>query len=319
MKKFILALSDDNCPNFKLLSPIIELEKFNTKIFIHRTPIVKYDDCEVAANFDYFIDFSYEPDTFMELLIPEKYANIQRHSKTRQLLTVRNFNNARGNKQHFLKPNNYYTIIDGNNLTALSQVGKPLCEFVVIKNEFGARGKDQAKVPTKFLTSFFDNAIGATYEKVKELPYVELSDKYFDIPFSSIGNVTVTEFVPNIKTEWRLIVSGNDIVVRERPISTNLKDFPQANLPDNYHEEVTYTSLSSKFSTSSIELITSFVKYIGMKFGSIDLYTLDNGKLGIFEYSTEYSIHNLDMKYMNQLLLNSLESILTPVLSSLEK
>lgn len=316
MKKFILALSDDACPNFKMLSPVIEISNLNIEIYIHRTPIIKYDDLEVVSNFDYFIDFSYEPDSLIKLLLPDKYINIPRHSKTRQFINIRNFNLTRGNKTRLLKPNNYHTIINSNNLTPLAQIGTPLCEYVVIKNEFGARGTDQVKLPTKFLISFFDNAIGATYEEIKKLPYVELSSKYHDIPFSSVVDLTVTEFIPNISKEWRIIVSGDNIVAREREINTDLKTFPQANLPCNYHEEISYEPLSSCFSIASIEVITSFINYIGMKFGSIDLYVTNDGDLGIFEYSTEYGTSNLNLLYMKELLLNSLTSILTPVLES---
>ena len=311
MKQYIVAISDDNSPSFDLLPPVYTVDnKFS--ILFHHYPKMEIVGDDVSCNFDYYIDFGMGVDEIAEAYFDDKYINIPRISKRMQTATIVKFNKTRDTASKIAYPRNYITQYDNNaSVLAIAQVGVPQTDRVLIKHQFGARGDNQVIVPKHMLSSFLNKAQGKNVNEVQEmfpdLIYSKLTKK--DTPmYPTIGSMYVCDFIDDVVSEWRIIISGTLKYVRTRTISNG--DYPQANLDLKSSKPLEYTNLSVEFSESEVELIEDFITFSGLKYGSLDIYKNQNGDIGIFEYSNEYGIHAEDPVFIRKLLITTVTEIL---------
>lgn len=326
--KLIVGVTHYACNNVEILPPshVFENPEIGAVIF-HEDPRV--ESSTNLANFDIHIDFTNGGvNTLHECLFAHRYLHIPKVSKKDQFLKMIGFNKnspiklktptvfmaTRRNSNH-----KYYEL-------PIANIGTPNCDKVVVKHSHGARGSNQLVIQTNMLQTVIKEAqnkdltLGEIKELFPDIILTEGSDLELKL-LDNYDNFVVTEYVPGIQKEWRLLVSGDEIYHRERVI--NEGEYPQANLNvTTYHNTptVVYKPLSeSSIPVEIIETLQAYVKYIKLPIGSLDLYIEEDGSFGIFEYSQQFAFHGADPAFIRKLHLDAVEFIITDMLSKGDK
>lgn len=310
----IVAVTNSFNDTVTMLPPSANIENVGQVLF-HNNPRLEFDGADISANFDHHIDFRITKNKLHQELLGEAYTHYPRLKRRTQYLNVFQFNKGRPVDQQITIPHYYMATLREGEHVGITNFGIPKCDKVVIKEQLGARGSNQVVVPTNMLTTLLKHSKGKTLGEVSEmfpdLIYTDNSNwemKFFDDP----NDLFISELLTNVKSEYRLLVGGDRIYGRERTIKAG--PYPQANLEvDKFHsvQEVTYERIEDMFDEALVKTLYDFVAYIDLPIGSVDLYSTTDGTWGIFEYSTQFAFHGASPTFIRQLLLDSVEQILT--------
>ena len=309
MNPIIVAISEP-AVTLNLLPPVYETP--NYCIIFHRSPHVEISKGEAICNFDYHIDFDYRPDEVSMLYLGKKYIHLPRLSRTAQMATIDNFNKTKLHDIRVHAPFSYAASFGKDvPIMHLSRFGIPAAERVVIKHQYGARGNDQIIVPKHLLSSVLKFIVGKTSDEIKErFPSLIYSPTLNNerVLFNSTDAIFVCDYIENVSREYRILVAGDTLYLRQRQIKHG--EYPQANLDLNTTKPIQYQLAEKVLSDKQIELLRGFVNYADIKFGSIDVYVTENRRLGIFEYSNEFGMHAEDPSFIRSLLITAVENLI---------
>lgn len=312
----VVAVTNSFNDTVTLLPPSVHISGIGNIIF-HNNPRIEFDGNIVHSNFDYHIDFRIKKDKLHNELVGEKYSHYPRLKRMTQYLNVFKFNQSRipSTLPKIIIPQYYLATLREGEHVAITNFGIPECGSVVIKEQLGARGSNQVVVPSNMLTTLLKHSKGKTLGEVKDmfpdLIYTDNSNwdlMFFDDP----NDIFISELITNVRSEYRLLVGGENVYGRERTIKAG--PYPQANLDtDKFHtvHEVKYDRVEDMFDSEIVKMIYDFVEYIDLPIGSIDLYSTTDGNWGIFEYSTQFAFHGANPNFIKQLLLDGVKQVLT--------
>lgn len=304
----VVAIRADGAPNIITLPPDLVVD--DKRIVIHFDPVWELTKDGYDANFDILIDVGQVGDGYEhpELVLKDRYVSHKRFTKVEQYLLARTLKTS-----PIALPRVYRTVI-GNHRTNYNALNIGATDWVVVKSLNGARGKEQALVPGHLLHTFMREAANeATLETLqKQFPTVQFTGSHSDTPDSDkmpyfySGGFLVMEYVPDIKTEYRVLVGGSSFCIRERKI--NGDQYRQANVDVTtrvYDEETQYKGLEELLSWEEARSVRRLAQHVGLNLGSMDLYRTENG-LGLFEFSPQFAhaatyhetIRNLHVDYL---------------------
>lgn len=293
--------------NLETLPP--QFERDGLVYNIHTTPRVTYqcgEHPQLTKNFDLLLDFIIlNPDPYTEALLGSCYRPHRRKSKTEQLLTVSKAINTLSPvyQTYFEHPRHHCTLgMEG----PLKACGAGVSGRFVVKEENGARGDGQAIIPAHLASTFLTDP--KRYSETREVlaakyPSVVFSQKPTEGPFfPGHGEMMVTDYVEDVKTEWRLMVGGETVLGYQRRRKEG--DYPQANLDgEGPHpaEPIELKTLSELLPGEQGKAVYRLIKALGLTLGSVDLYLTEEGKLGVFEYCPQFGYYGIDPNQIQRL------------------
>lgn len=320
----IIAITQTHTDNINILPPVYDFSQTDGALdciaIFHSNPRV--ESTADRGNFDYHLDFNTTKcNELHKAIYGSRYCHIPRVDKHYQYLKTISFNKTLEKTGGApLKTPTVFTATSQPNRLAISNIGIPNCDKVVIKHAQGAKGSNQLVVPTNMLQTLLkvtraeELTLGGIKKRFPDIIITEGSDMELGL-LLDYNNFVVTEFISNIKNEWRLLVGGDKIYTRERFISAG--EYPQSNLNVVTYPNtapVTYTPLEdSNIPEDVINSIKQYVKFIGLPLGSLDLYKDNDGNFGVFEYSTQFAFHGASPSFIRQLHLDAVEYILTGI------
>lgn len=311
---YTVAITNHYNDNVTMLPVVAELDSVGEVMF-HQNPRVDFDGREIVKNFDAHIDFRLKRDTFHQQLLPNNYFHFPRHKRMRQYINLFQYNAQREKDAVELFVPNFYLSTErhGEHVT-ITNFALPASDKVVIKEQFGARGSNQIVVPSNMVTSLLKHTKGLTMTEVKtkfpDLIYSESTvwDKIF---FKKPTDLFISDLVPGVKQEWRLLVGGDQIYGRERVIKPG--PYPQANLElATFHTvpEVVYDPIENMFDEALVKSLKDLINFIDLPLGSVDLFLTSDGKYGIFEYSTQFAFNGASPQFIRKIHLDGIEKVL---------
>ena len=177
-------------------------------------------------------------------------------------------------------------------------ISAPVC---LVKENNGACGRGQALVPIHQLSCFMQNISSSpSLGKLKEMyPDVVFGSSMYDMGDDSEAfqdRVHVCEYIDNVESEYRVLFFGDLVYVIKRNKVEKEGYFTQANMGYDIIEGpmVDAVTLSDILDKPHIDLIAKLIKVIDLPFGSIDLFIDTDGKLGMFEYSTQFAHYGMN-------------------------
>lgn len=313
MSKTTIAVTNSYNDTVTML-PIQASLNDGTDVMFHNNPLVDFDGRTINKNFDYHIDFRLKENRFHSNLLPGRYFHFPRLKRMTQYIELYHFNQSNQGKENPIYIPEFYTATQrtGEHV-AMANFSLPKSEKVVIKHQFGARGSNQVVVPSNMLTTLLKHTRGLTIGEVKKkFPDLIYSDgtKLDEVFFNKPSDLFISELVPEVRTEWRLLVGGSGIYARERSIKQG--PYPQANLDHNVFPTlpvVNYEPIEDVFEEQLVNTLRDLVKYINLPLGSIDLFLTQDNRYGIFEYSTQFAFVGADNHFIRQLLLDGISSV----------
>ncbi len=301
MKTVVIGINNKGVDNIHYLPPSFYHGK--TRYVIHQNPVIEQDGDVVEANCDWYFDFSSKVNKRAQLLMGEYYIPFTREAKSLQMTRL-----LMADQQIMETPTLYHTEGRGHFAMGVSEFGHPLKGKVVVKRENGARGCDQAVVPTHQLDNFLRVCCDESMDSLKErFPDVVFTDRYPDSasgPFTH-DKILITEYVEGITAEYRLLVGGHQRLALERGIQE--KEYRQANLDLNTPlsgapaELLDYKDL---FTTTEVEQIEALIELFDIRLGSVDLYRTKTGDLGFFEWSPQFGTRGYCHEQMRNFHMN---------------
>lgn len=311
---FTIAVTNSFNDTVTILPPTCELEGIGEVTF-HNNPRLEFDGLDIKRNFDYHFNFELKGNLLHQELLPNNYFHYPRPKRATQYIKISNFNKEHSNldSQIFI-PRFYLATARSGEHLAITDFGLPTCDKVVIKRTRGARGSNQLVVPTNMLTTLLKHTQGLTLGEVKQkFPDLIYSDgsSYDEVWFEHPSDIFISELITGVTNEWRLLVGGGNIYARERSIKVG--PYNQANLDlDLFHNvpEVKYLPIEDMFDVKLVETLHKLIEYIDLPIGSLDLFKTEDGKVGIFEFSTQYAFHAADPHFVRKLVLDGIGSVI---------
>ena len=314
MQDLIIAVTNSYNDTVTMLPPVGELEGIGEAIF-HNNPRIEFDGRDIKRNFDFHFNFELKGNKLHEELLPDNYFHYPRPNRATQYIKISNFNKVYTNLDaKIFIPRFYLATANTGEHVAITDFGLPTCDKVVIKRTRGARGSNQMVVPTNMLTTLLKHTKGLTLGEVKQkFPDLIYSDgsNYDEIWYEQPSDIFISELITGVTNEWRLLVGGDNIYARERTIKVG--PYNQANLDlDLFHNipEVKYLPIAEMFDEKLVETLHKLVKYIDLPVGSLDLFKTEDGRIGIFEFSTQYAFHGADPHFVRKLLMDGIASVI---------
>lgn len=316
----VVAITPDGVNNFRTLPPSFTVD--GQLYLVHYTAIYESiarglfgqpDNVEVRTNYDCHIKYTHGGDLDGGLfdnkcvVLPRtsKFAQYNDFLKFRRdIPTILNMPRV-----HFQR--HTYT---GNRGLPVATASIPVTPKVVVKLNHGSRGGDQMLVPSNMLATVIKHGAYKTA--------AELSLMFPDIVMISgdNDNVTwlknpedyvITEYIENVNKEYRLLVSGDTIYVKERVIRHG--DYPQSNLNvDTYPtiEPVIYRNIyDSELPNTVCDAVHAYVEWLKFPLGSIDLFHTVDDKWGMFEHSPQFAFHGAELEFIRGLHMNAVHHI----------
>ena len=283
-------------------------------VIFHNNPRLEYTGTELIKNFDYHFDFNIKKNKLHEAILPDHYFHFPRLKRMTQYLKISKFNESRAKTQQLFIPNYYLATERTGEHVYVTNFGIPVGDKVVIKETLGARGSNQIVVPTNMVTTLLKHTRGLTLGEVKakfpDLIYSE-GTNMDAIFFEKPADLFMSELVSGVKNEWRLLVGGDKIYGRERVIKQG--PYPQANLDHDVFptvSEVKYAPIEEMFDETLVQTLHAMVDFINLPLGSIDLFLTEEGRYGIFEYSTQFAFLGADNFFIRNLLIDGITHVL---------
>lgn len=313
-KIIILAITNPIVNNITMLPPTFQLSTGET-VVVHHNPLTELVKGKLLFNFDYHFDFNLEEDLLAKETYPERYKSFVRKSKTRQALEL-----ARIVDEHNLDliiPTLLSTTGTRTQATEVSKYGIPNSTHVVVKDEHGALGASQALVPSQQLNAFLSN--------FKDVPYSDLTQMFPEVVFSGVYNerrrkgivddskgyfpdgITVSEYISNVVSEHRILVSGSELWIRPRALDTSTGY--QQILVDRskYTGGVPYSLAETVLSSVEIATLKILLRSLEFTYGSIDIFHNDLGEIGVFEYCHQFGFSTSDPSFIRKLSIGFVE------------
>lgn len=315
MKDLTIAITNVYNDTVTMLPVVGELPLGNKAMF-HNNPLVDFNGREIVRNFDYHFDFALKQNRFHKDLLPHNYFHFPRLKRMTQYINIYHFNEAYKDKHDEIFIPEFYTATQraGEHVT-MANFSLPQGDKVVIKEQFGARGSNQVVVPSNMVTTLLKHSKGLTMAEVKvKFPDFIYSDgtTWDKVMFEKPSDLFISQLVPSVKSEWRLLVGGDKIYGRERMIKQG--PYPQANLDHDVFvtvPEVKYELIENMFSEELVSALHDLTDFIGLPIGSIDLFLTEDGRYGIFEYSTQFAFMGADNNFIRQMLLDGLWRVIS--------
>lgn len=314
MKTTIIAIDRATSPTLDLLPPSYTYGVTPPKtLLIHTAPKTRMEYADGTPNF--IMNYNILVDTNMqanELLESESfYLHQPRLSKSKQALIIANYNKSTINKIYH--PRVYSQMYSNDNEVLAETFYADIKETeVLIKHEYGSLGHCQMIVPTYMLDEVLSNINKMTFTKLKEkYPTLKASDNpdSCSLHFDNLGSVLVQDIVPDIKQEYRFLISGKELVgyERQRGIKEESNNYVQALIKTDH--EVTLQPAIELLTCKQVETLKRFIDYAGLYFGSLDVYITEDNKMGIFEYCNEFGYSNISANTIQGILLNCMINI----------
>lgn len=314
MSDLIIAVTNSYNDTVTMVPVETTMPTGHTAMF-HNGPMVDFDGRTVKRNFDYHFDFRLKGNRFHRDLLPGRYFHFPRLKRMTQYVKLFHFNERfAGEHVEIFIPEFYTATQKQGEHVAITNFSLPKSDKVVIKEQFGARGSNQVVVPSNMVTTLLKHSRGLTMAEVKtkfpDLIYSEGTnpDAIF---FNKPADLFMSELVPAVKNEWRLLVGGDKIYGRERVIKQG--PYPQANLDHDVFptvQTVVYEPIEDMFDEALVKTLHAMVDFIKLPLGSVDLFLTQDGRYGIFEYSTQFAFHGADNHFIRQLLLDGMDKVL---------
>lgn len=314
MSDLIIAVTNSYNDTVTMVPVQTTMPSGHTAMF-HSAPLVDFDGRHVIRNFDYHFDFRLKGNRFHKDLLPNRYFHFPRLKRMTQYIKLFHFNEqASGGLVPIFIPEFYTATQKHGEHVAITNFSLPKSDKVVIKEQFGARGSNQVVVPSNMVTTLLKHSKGLTMAEVKakfpDLIYSEGTnmDAVF---FNKPADLFMSELVPKVKNEWRLLVGGRRIYGRERMIKQG--PYPQANLDHDVFptvQTVNYSPIEEMFDKDLVDTLHAMVDFINLPLGSVDLFLTEDGRYGIFEYSTQFAFVGADNHFVRQLILDGMDKVL---------
>lgn len=303
MKTLIVALKCDFVNNFNNLPVSFNTELGNepVRIVYHNDPRLSVEGLVVKKNFDFLITCD-TPSVvsnikFIDYLSPHEYVVIPRHPKNLQAYKI-----AQACKEitpkNFLPVASWFTTVESSQGCKFGAI--PHGEYI-LKATDGARGIGQIKIDVSKVS--LEALIGTINKTPSEELANVLKEKFPSLTYPTDGEfhagegaqllrqyVYLQEFIPNVKDEYRLLVSPDGGILVCPRIRLG-GDFPQATgCMDNINvNNLVPINLLPDFTDKQLDtLLPELLTAIGFSFGSVDLFTTTDGKWGIFEYCNQF-------------------------------
>lgn len=313
-KIIILAITNPIVNNITMLPPTFQLSTGET-IVVHYNPLTEMVKGKLLCNFDYHFDFNVEEDLLAKETYPDRYKSFVRKSKTKQALELTRIVDE--NNLDLIIPTILSTTGTRTQATEVSKYGIPASTHVIVKDEYGALGASQALVPSHQLNAFLAN--------FKDIPYSDLTHMFPEVVFSGVlnerkrkgivdesncyfpGDVSVSEYLPNVKSEHRILVSGNELWIRPRALDTSTGY--QQILVDRskYTGGVPYSLAETVLSSVEIATLKILLRSLEFTYGSIDIFHNDLGEIGVFEYCHQFGFSTSDPSFIRKLSIGFVE------------
>lgn len=316
MSDIVIAVTNSYNDTVTMLPVQATMPSGHTAMF-HNGPMVDFDGRTVKRNFDYHFDFKLKGNRFHRDLLPGRYFHFPRLKRMTQYIKLYRFNQEHVNKDDHVEifiPEFYTATQKTGEHVTITNFSLPKSDKVVIKEQFGARGSNQIVVPSNMVTTLLKHTRGLTLGEVKakfpDLIYSE-GTNMDAIFFEKPADLFMSELVSGVKNEWRLLVGGDKIYGRERVIKQG--PYPQANLDHDVFptvSEVKYAPIEEMFDETLVQTLHAMVDFINLPLGSIDLFLTEEGRYGIFEYSTQFAFMGADNHFIRQMLLDGLDKVL---------
>ena len=290
-------------------------------VMFHNNPCIEFDGHALKKNFDYHIDFNLSTNKLHSELLPDEYISYPRLRRQTQYIKISRYNNNRPENAVPLHIPKFYisTNRSGEHL-AIANYGLPTTDKVVIKDSMGARGSNQIVVPTNMLTTLLKHSKGLTFGEIKiKFPDLIYSDNsnWDKVLFNTPADIFISDLIPSVAKEWRLLVGGNNIYGREREIKPG--PYRQANLNLDIIQtvpDVKYTHIEEMFDNELVISLYGLINSIDLPIGSLDLYITEDGQYGLFEYSSQYAFHAADPHFIRKLHLDGIDKIINKLNSN---
>jgi hypothetical protein len=328
MKPVIVAINtNEMVDNIFVLESQFTSEFLGKDVIIHHSPEMSVEGDRVSKNFDLMIDFTHkEGEPLFSKLLGKQYVAVPRHPTNTQSIMLMNLN-----LKGLRVPKVFMNLGSGHKQRETFVV--PTVPKVVVKELDGARGTNQVLIKSHLLNRFL---------KLKDEPAEKLKSAFPDAVFTETYDIEqkfffkyptfVQEFVPDIVSEYRLLVGGDKILIRKRSTETVENEtgekYKHANI--NYNtfnacEEsvfypfpkpelgITYRKLFCTewgFTEEQIKLVCDAVTGLDITLGSIDLFMTESGELGIFEWCHQFAYNNVDSSVIRNLHKSFIEHVI---------
>lgn len=319
----VVAIALGILTQLDVLPPRHKFEGLVGEVIFHTNPSIEYTGKdEPVCNFDVVLDFqtyrTAESKHFSRLLSPEQAYTLPALSKYEQALVVDKFN-KRG-LGYLTRPRIYDRVKFGlrehsEHASLVPHI--PHGITLVLKPLYGASGKRQIMMPSHALQTIRSCLAKSTKAQlIERFPDIVISANTGDNDtlFTNINECVVTEFVPDIETEYRILFGGRVAMGMERDKPENGTSFPQANILNNnpvpFNERV-LLPLDELLGEVKADTLRDFLVFIDEPFGSVDVYITKDGNMGIMEWSRQYAYYNINPEHVRSITLSGIESILT--------
>ena len=313
----IIGLAFRYLNNVSLLPPRHNFGGELGEVIFHSDPRVELQDGKRVSNVDAFIDL--RTGAYMDGVesFHKRYYQHRRPSKQAQYFKLLEFNETQENPI-LTAPRQFATWADNrsDHEHPLDNYGILDCDEVVMKDQYGSSGCNHVVAPSHMVQSMLFNLTTKTGDEfAAAYPDVIISrGSNTDKPlFEKHSDITVTERITNITKEWRLLFAGSKVYIREREITPG--DYSQSNLCAEVIPTipvVKYVPLHNYVDIPEevVNAVYGLIHFVKLPFGSVDLYQTSDDQWGIFEYCEQFGFHGADHKFIRQLHLDGIESIL---------
>lgn len=184
---------------------------------------------------------------------------------------------------------------------------------VIVRSLRGANGLGMFRIPYGVLNSalYFVSLHNNDVDGFKKAyTSASLSPASKDSIVYESNCVIVTEYLTDVKNEYRVVIIGDYITIYKRNRTVKDNELVQANInKDTYFNiptthtmvynncESTYTEETQSYLDLPVEqynvilsLTRFMIKHLPMVYGSLDFYLKDNGDVGIFEFSNQFGV-----------------------------
>lgn len=307
-------------------SVVLNIHGEDVRVVIHRNVVVSVTDNAVTKNCDVVIDYTYgKENAQLKRLMGDNYIWQGRTHKSEQL-TLLLMAGIQG------LPVFTTTQHEGFNLRKnIARLGLPtgVNKRYVVKPESGAAGEDQFIVKGNQLIAFMDVIHDKTVSEVLEqFPEVIHSEEQQATSTDEVKEITldnseapatrqihnrfvITEFVEDIKREYRVILAGGEAFFYERTRSGDT--YVHANLNRNKpvikEDSLVLERLDIPKHAELRRYVCEIGKATGMLLGSIDVFEREDGTLGVFEFSSQFGTYNICPSQIHKLYHSFVEYI----------
>ena len=305
MKTYIVAFDDINAiNNFKHVP--CRFIKDDIEVVIHLNPIAEISASEYILNYDLLISSHHFTETakICSNGIPYPENNrvfLQRYSKIEQAVGLKQIAKK-------LSLSNFYTLdiwVTANDSNWAFNNAPTKC--FIIKCNDGARGIGQILVKDNIPLSELLNAINdcemTTEKLLQQFPsiiYNTEGENYANEGLNMLRQqgFHAVEYIPNIVSEYRFTIINNNLCYPVKRFVKTTSDYKQVTgapaVRDSTISEFGNVNELKPF----MEEINAVISQLNIKFGSCDIFVMDDGRWGLFEFCNQFGTSAYDPEDM---------------------